>query len=68
MRTPVTSSNIVSIGYDVDTRTLEVEFNSGAVYQYSNVPEDVYNELISASSIGAYFASGIKYVYYGKRI
>ena len=54
-RTPVTSSNITSIGYDTETQTLEVQFTSGAVYQYENVPPDVYQALMAADSIGSYF-------------
>ena len=30
----VSSSNIASIGYDPDNLVLEIEFLSGAVYQY----------------------------------
>lgn len=30
----VSSSNIASIGYDPDNQVLEIEFLSGAVYQY----------------------------------
>ena len=33
----VSSSNIVSVGYDPASETLEIEFQSGAVYQYYNV-------------------------------
>jgi hypothetical protein len=32
-RIPVSSSSIVSIGYDPDSLTLEIEFKSGAVYR-----------------------------------
>jgi hypothetical protein len=59
-RTPVTSSNLKSVGYDPDTRTLEIEFHSGGIYQYSGVPEAVYSGLMSASSHGSYFDSHIK--------
>ena len=38
-RKPVRSSNISSIGYDSESKTLEIEFHSGGVYQYFNVPE-----------------------------
>ena len=34
-RTPVRSSNIGSIGYNGASSTLEVEFHSGGLYQYS---------------------------------
>ena len=59
-RTPVSSSNIASIGYDSDSQTLEVEFHSGGVYQYFDVPQHVYDAFISADSPGSYFAAHIK--------
>lgn len=54
-RTPVRSSNISSVGYDPASRTLEVEFNSGGVYQYSGVPETIYQGFTRAASKGSYF-------------
>ncbi len=58
-RTPVTSSNIKSIGYEGGV--LEVEFLGkkadapGAVYRYEGVPIDVHADLMSAPSIGRAF-------------
>ena len=34
----VTSSNILELGYDEESRILEVVFHSGNVYQYFDVP------------------------------
>jgi len=59
-RQPVPSSNIRSIGYEPDTRTLEVEFRSGSVYQYSDVPLAVYEGLMQAASKGSYFHNHVK--------
>ncbi len=59
-RTSVSSSNIASIGYDAARRVLEIEFLNGSVYQYSSVPESLYNGLMNASSHGSYFDSYIK--------
>lgn len=59
-RTPVDSSNITSIGYDENSNTLEVEFHSGAIYQYFDVPFNVYQGVMDASSKGQYFAQHIK--------
>lgn len=33
-RTPVTSSNLASVGYDTSHRILAVGFRNGSVYQY----------------------------------
>jgi len=56
-RTPVSSSNLVSVGYE--NGTLEVEFKDG-IYQYHNVPESLYRGLMSASSKGSYLDQHIK--------
>ena len=42
-RQSVSSSNIVSVGYDPTSETLEVEFQSGGVYQYYNVGQSTYD-------------------------
>lgn len=62
-RTPVSSSNLRSVGYDQMSQTLEIEFTSGSVYQYFNVPVSVYRGLMGASSHGEYFAQNIRNVY-----
>ncbi len=54
-RKPVQSSNLAFIGYDPSTETLEVEFTDGSVYEYKNVSQFIYDELMSASSHGSYF-------------
>lgn len=59
-KTPVVSSNVESIGYDEDSSTLEIEFKNGATYQYFDVPENVFNELRDADSVGGYLAARIK--------
>ncbi|MGS0682847.1 KTSC domain-containing protein [Shewanella sp. 125m-7] len=61
-RTPVDSSNVVSVGYDEGTSTLEVEFNSG-LYQYFEVPAYVYEELMSSDSKGSYLHRNVKNTY-----
>ena len=59
IRRPVSSSNIASVGWQPDggtqnEGTLEVEFHSGHVYRYDAVPEDVYEALLGASSVGRF--------------
>lgn len=58
---PVNSSNLSKVGYS--NGTLYIEFNSGSLYSYSNVPEHIYNSLLSASSKGKYFHAYIKNSY-----
>ncbi len=59
-RQPVSSSNIRSVGYEVEAQMLELEFHSGGVYRYSGVPEVIYRGLIRAASKGSYFHQNIK--------
>lgn len=59
-RQKVESSDIVEVGYDSDVKILEVMFYGGRTYQYANIPENVYSELISAESIGGYFNTHIR--------
>ena len=54
-RQGVTSSDIRAIGYDEHSLTLQIEFNSGGLYEYANVPEAVHRGLMNASSHGKYF-------------
>jgi transglutaminase/protease-like cytokinesis protein 3 len=55
----VKSSNIVSAGYNAQTKRLEIEFQSGNTYQYLDVPEMVYQDLMTASSKGEFFHDNI---------
>ncbi|OUR95899.1 hypothetical protein A9Q81_13655 [Gammaproteobacteria bacterium 42_54_T18] len=57
------SSNIKSIGYDSNRETLEIEFTAGSVFQYFDIPQATYEEIISSSSVGGYFHNNIKNKY-----
>ncbi|KFB87970.1 hypothetical protein CR62_07390 [Serratia grimesii] len=67
-RTYVDSTNIESAGYDSNSSVLEVEFKNGSLYQYIGVPEYVFQELISAGSVGVYFNQNIKNNYEFHRV
>lgn len=62
-RQPVSSSNIASIGYDVDSQTLEIEFLNGGVYQYFDVPQHIFDGIMNAESHGQFLAQNIKGIY-----
>ena len=64
----VLSTNLRSVGYDRDTQTLEVEFQSGSIYQYYDVPEDIHDELMRAPSKGRFLNTDIKNVYPYSRV
>lgn len=48
----VKSSNVHSIGYE--NGTLYVRFLTGVLYEYYDVPADVYDEFLNASSKGRF--------------
>lgn len=59
-RNPLTSSMVLSIGYEEASQTLEVEFKSGLIYQYYNVPAVVYEQLLTAESAGTFINTQVK--------
>jgi hypothetical protein len=67
-RTRVSSSVIASAGYKARTRSLEIEFVSGRIYQYLGVDRRTHDELLAAPSKGTYFNAHIKDEYAFVRI
>lgn len=58
VRQPVISTNVYSVGYD--NGVLEVQFLNGAIYQYFNVPFEIYRHLVSFTHPGTYLARAVK--------
>lgn len=56
-------ATFAEVGYDPASATLEVLFRSGAIYQYFDVPEHVYDALIGAASVGRFLNEDIKGAY-----
>lgn len=67
-RTQVNSSNIRSIGYDQQSATLEVEFTTGDVYQYFNLPEHLHQQFLHSPSHGQFLNDNIRYSYRYQKI
>jgi hypothetical protein len=59
-RTPVQSSDLASVGYDASRRMLEIEFRSGGIYRYLEVPAEIHERLLAAESKGRFFAAHIR--------
>jgi hypothetical protein len=51
------SSVIQAVGY---SRVLEIAFQSGRVYQYFDVTEEVYHDFLKSNSKGKYFNAHIR--------
>lgn len=67
-RRNIESTMIRSIGYDVSSSTLEIEFNDGPIWQYYDVPESLWFEFDACDSHGKFFHSRIKNQYSGNRV
>lgn len=64
----VGSDNLEEVGYDERLRLLHIQFSNGALYEYYDVPKDIYIGLITASSASDYFHEYVKGHYRYSRI
>jgi KTSC domain-containing protein len=64
----VQSSDLFAVEHDNWSGTLTIEFHSGGVYEYYNVPRSEYAGLMNASSHGKYFHAHIKDRYSCRKI
>jgi hypothetical protein len=60
IRTPVTSSTLVSVGYEDSRQVLEIEFKRLSVYQYLGVPKTLHQQLMASPSKGRFFDQKIR--------
>jgi hypothetical protein len=67
-REMISSSTVVSIGYDSQTETLEIEFRNGGIYQYYNVPQTIYQQLMESGSKGQFHHAYIRNAYPYSRV
>jgi hypothetical protein len=67
-RVRLRSSTLRSADYDRDARTMQLEFTSGEVYRYFEVPEERFRSLVGADSAGRYFASHIRDAFRYERV
>lgn len=67
-RDPVSSTNIVSAGYDDASQTLEIEFSSGSIYQYYNIEPTIFDQFLRAPSKGQFLNVYIKNAYPYSRV
>ncbi|WP_295617565.1 KTSC domain-containing protein [Chamaesiphon sp. GL140_3_metabinner_50] len=65
---PACSSMAAQVGYDEEREILQIEFNSGAVYQYSHVEPELWEDLQSTDSIGSFYNHEIKGYYPSQQI
>lgn len=63
----VGSHNLEEAGYDEKRHILHIQFRNG-LYEYYDVPKNIYDGLITASSANKYFHEYIKGKYEFSRI
>jgi hypothetical protein len=64
----IQSSNLKLATYDTESKLLEIQFNNGGIYQYENVPWEVFTKFRMAESQGKFFNQHIGKVYKYKKI
>jgi KTSC domain len=62
-REPLSSPNIISVGYDEEESILEIEFDQGEIHDYLGVPQEKYGALMQAESPDSYFSHNIRGMY-----
>lgn len=62
----VESSNVKQIGYD--DNTLFVLFKNNGLYKYLDVPENIFEGLLNAESVGKLLNKDIKNIYECERV
>jgi hypothetical protein len=65
---PVSSSNVLEVGYDASNETVLVRYTNSSLYAYKGVNEFEFENLKTAPSIGSYLARNFKNVYPYERI
>ena len=64
----IKSSNIKKTEYDLDKKTMLVEFNNGSKYEYEEVPHQIYTKFRMSDSQGKFFSTDISKKYKYKKL
>jgi KTSC domain-containing protein len=62
------STVISQIHYDAEARCLRITYTSGSIYEYLDVPEIVYKEMMTWQSKGAFLNNRIKKEYKYRKV
>lgn len=65
---PVSSKSIHHVGYDPDMQQLFLDYRGGRLYEYFDVPDELYVRLLNATSIGRFVNYAIKPHYHYKEV
>lgn len=67
-RTAITANGISQVGYEQGSQILEIEFASGNVFQFFNVPEKMFDQFMSSAHKEFYYERNIYERFPYKRI
>lgn len=57
---PVNSTAIESVGYDPETRVLELRYRNGSLYRAEDVPAHEHERLMTTESFGRHINAHLK--------
>ena len=64
----IESSNIKKTTFDTESKKLITEFNNGLIYEYEDVPHQIYTKFRMAESQGKFFNTEISKKYKYKKV
>jgi len=64
----INSSNLKTASYDTESKTLTITFVNKNIYEYYEVPWEIFTKFRMAESQGKYFVANIKDKYKFKKI
>lgn len=67
-RVSLQSSALTAVSFSASTNILEVEFRNGLTYEYFGVSRSLYEQLLTASSKGAFLGTFIRNCFPFRRI
>jgi hypothetical protein len=59
----LSSSSLARVAYDPNSMVMSVEFNTGSVYEYFDVPQTLFEQLVAAGSAGQFLVQNVKGTY-----
>ena len=68
IKVDIKSSNIKMASYNTETSVLTIVFNNGNIYEYADVPWELFTKFRMADSQGAFLNASIKSKYKYKKV
>lgn len=68
IKVEISSTNLKGAEFNTEENKLLVEFNNGSIYEYENVPWEIFTKFRLSESQGSYFSKNISRTYKYKKI